>query len=126
VLTQIHQLDLGVHHPGRRRRAHHLPAVGNGHKPRGAVHRRPEVVPVADLGLAGVQAHGDPDRRRRRPRFTLDELLGRQRRPSRRRRGAKRDGDPVPTVENTITPCSATPGHVTIKPPIRDRYNMPV
>ena len=34
-----------------------LPAVADRHQPRGAVHRRPEVVAVALLGLAGVHAH---------------------------------------------------------------------
>ena len=34
-----------------------LTAVGAGHEPRGAVHRWPVVVAVAQLGLAGVQAH---------------------------------------------------------------------
>jgi hypothetical protein len=50
-------------HPGQQ----HLAAAGDRQQPRGPVHRRPEVVPVALLANPGVQAHPHHNRPAGRP-----------------------------------------------------------
>ena len=73
-----------------RLRHHDLAAVRDRHQPRRTVHRRAVVVAVAQLRLAGVQAHPHPQRRRSAP--TLRRAARAARRPRRRpRRDARRE-----------------------------------
>jgi len=61
VLAPVEQRGAGREAAARERRARrrhqHLSAMADREQPRNAVERRPEVVVVADLGLAGVDRH---------------------------------------------------------------------
>ena len=63
VLTEIEELDAGqglvLDEPGCCARAQDLTGVCDCHDARRSVHRGPEVVAVAQLGLATVQSHAD-------------------------------------------------------------------
>jgi hypothetical protein len=61
-------------------RADDLAAVSDSHQPGGPVHLRTEIVPVALVGLAGMQPHPHPQRDPVRPVLDGQAPLGRQRR----------------------------------------------
>ena len=75
--------SMPLQQPGSRAVEQNLPAVPGGHHPRRTVEHRTEVVPVAQLGLAGRQPH--PHRQLQRP---LRSHRGIDRRPRRGERGA--------------------------------------
>jgi hypothetical protein len=79
VLAEVGEadaVDRGVaHEPQRRERAQDLTAVRHRHESRGAVRRRPVVVAVAQLGLARVDAHTDPQREPVGPRLAREREL---------------------------------------------------
>jgi hypothetical protein len=84
VLSQIYNLDLGRqgvgHHVSRGCRCDHLPTMSQRHETGCPVDGRAEMVPVALLHLAGVQAHTYGDDGAGRPSLAGQHQLGVHRR----------------------------------------------
>ena len=91
MLSQITKIPAITHQRRGRLRGHDLPAVRDTHQPGATVQRRPEVVPVAQLGFAGVQPH--PHRQ-----HILQTGLRVDHRVHRVRRGREHRGYPVAGV----------------------------
>jgi hypothetical protein len=80
VLAEVDQLHLGRqsvgHHVGRGCRGHHLATMCQRHETGCSIDRWTEVVPVALLHLAAMQAHANPDDCASRPCLAGQRQLG--------------------------------------------------